>query len=244
MRYLALAVDYDGTIAHAGEVAPRTRNALRRVRQSGRRLLLVTGRELDDLLAAFDECDLFDRIVAENGALLYNPSAQTTEVLAPPPPPALLAALAERDVPLSLGQSIIATVKPYEHAVLEAIRDLGLEWHVIFNKGAVMILPANVTKATGLAEALDELGVPASRTIGIGDAENDHAFLRHSGLGVAVANAMQSLKAVADLVTGAEEGGGVVEVIDRMLADDLNGVTPRIDVHHPGMQRPGAGAGR
>jgi hydroxymethylpyrimidine pyrophosphatase-like HAD family hydrolase len=244
MRYLALAVDFDGTIAHVGEVAPRTRDALRRVRQAGRRLLLVTGRELDDLFATFDECDLFDRIVAENGALLYNPSDLSTEMLAAPPPPALLAALADRDVPLSLGQSIIATVTPYEHAVLEAIRNLGLEWHVIFNKGSVMILPANVTKATGLARALEELGIPAGRTIGIGDAENDHAFLRHCGVGVAVANALPSLKAVADLVTRAEDGGGVVEVIDRMLANDLNGVTPRIDVHHPGLHRPGAGAGR
>ncbi len=244
MRYLALAVDYDGTIAHEGRVAPRTREALRRARQAGRRLVLVTGRELDDLFATFDQCNLFDRIVAENGALLHNPAERKTRLLAAPPPPALLAALAERDVPVSLGRSIIATVKPYEHAVLEAIRDLGLEWHVIFNKGSVMILPANVTKATGLAVALEELGVPAGRTIGVGDAENDHAFLRHCGVAVAVANALPSLKAVADLVTTDEDGGGVVEVIDRMLADDLDGVTPRIEVHYPEMIRPGAGAGR
>jgi hydroxymethylpyrimidine pyrophosphatase-like HAD family hydrolase len=243
MRYLALAVDYDGTIAHEGRVAHRTRDALRRVRDADRRLILVTGRELDDLLTTFDQFSLFDRIVAENGALLYNPSARTTEVLAPPPPPALLAALAEHDVPLSLGRSIVATVTPYEHAVLEAIRDLGLEWHVIFNKGSVMILPANVTKATGLAEALEELGVPAEQTIGIGDAENDHAFLRHCGFAVAVANALPSVKADADLVTAGEDGNGVVEVINRMLADDLDGIMPRFDGHHPGIYRPGA-AGR
>jgi hydroxymethylpyrimidine pyrophosphatase-like HAD family hydrolase len=238
MRYLALAVDYDGTIAHEGRVEPRTRDALRRMREAGRRLILVTGRELDDLFATFPQFNLFDRIVAENGALLYNPAAQTTEVLAPPPPPELLAELAARDVPVSLGQSIVATVKPYEHTVLEAIRDLGLEWHVIFNKGSVMILPANVTKATGLAEALEELGIPAGRTIGIGDAENDHAFLRHCGVGVAVANALPALKAAADLVTTAEDGAGVTEVIDRLLANELEGVTPRFEGHHPGLHVP------
>src|SRR5262245_3968957 len=49
MRYLALACDYDGTIAHHGRVDDDTLAALRRVRASGRKLLLVTGRELDDL---------------------------------------------------------------------------------------------------------------------------------------------------------------------------------------------------
>jgi hydroxymethylpyrimidine pyrophosphatase-like HAD family hydrolase len=244
MRYLALAVDYDGTIAHEGRVAPRTRDALRRVREAGRRLVLVTGRELDDLFATFDDYIVFDRIVAENGALLYNPSTEKTEILAPPPPPELLAELAARDVPVSLGQSIVATVKPYEHAVLEAIRDLGLEWHVIFNKGSVMILPASVTKATGLAEALEELGVPAGRTIGIGDAENDHAFLRLCGVAVAVANALPAVKAAADLVTNAEDGEGVVEVIDRMLTDKMDGIKPRLDGHHPGTQRQGSAAWR
>jgi hydroxymethylpyrimidine pyrophosphatase-like HAD family hydrolase len=238
MRYLALAVDYDGTIAHDGQVAGPTCDALRRVRESGRRLILVTGRELDDLFATFDECNVFDRIVAENGALLYNPSTGTTEVLAPPPPPALLAALAEKDVPLSLGRSIVATTTPYEHAVLEAIRDLGLEWHVIFNKGAVMILPSSVTKATGLAEALEELGIQAGRTIGVGDAENDHAFLRHCGVAVAVANALPSVKVAADLVTTAINGAGVTELINRLLADDLDGVTPRFDGHHPEPHHP------
>jgi hydroxymethylpyrimidine pyrophosphatase-like HAD family hydrolase len=233
MRYLALAVDYDGTIAHHGQVAGPTRDALRRVRESGRRLILVTGRELEELFSAFDECNVFDRIVAENGALLYNPSARTTEVLAPPPPPALLSALAAKDVPVSLGRSIVATSTPYEHAVLEAIRDLGLEWHVIFNKGSVMILPSSVTKATGLAEALEELGIPAGRTIGVGDAENDHAFLRHCGVAVAVANALPSVKAAADLVTTAINGSGVTELINRLLGDDLDGITPRFDGHHP-----------
>jgi hydroxymethylpyrimidine pyrophosphatase-like HAD family hydrolase len=239
MRYLALAVDYDGTIARQGKVAPATRDALRRAREAGRRLVLVTGRELDDLFSTFDGFAVFDRIVAENGALLFNPSTRTTETLAPPPPPVLLAELAARDVPVSLGRSIVATVKPYEHAVLEVIRDLGLEWHVIFNKGSVMILPANVTKATGLVEVLDELGIPAVRTIGVGDAENDHAFLRQCGIAVAVANALPSLKAAADLVTVGEDGEGVVEVIDRLLADELEDIRPRADCHFPDKHSPG-----
>jgi hydroxymethylpyrimidine pyrophosphatase-like HAD family hydrolase len=225
MKYLALATDYDGTLAHDGQVDEPTLDALRRVRASGRRLVLVTGRELPDLFATFGYCDLFDRVVAENGAVLYNPISKLSRVLGQPPPPQLLAVLEGRGVPVSVGHSIIATVEPYEHVVLSAIHELGLEWHVVFNKGAVMALPSTVTKATGLAPALQELGVPAERSVGIGDAENDHAFLHLCGVAVAVANALPAVKVTADLVTTAARGAGVTELIDRLLADDLAGIT-------------------
>jgi hydroxymethylpyrimidine pyrophosphatase-like HAD family hydrolase len=231
VRYLALAVDYDGTIAHHGTVDDATRDALTRVSPSGRRLLLVTGRDLDDLFVAFPYYKLFDRIVAENGALLYEPATKNIRPLAPEPPPALVAELRKRGVPLSVGRSIVATVEPHEHAVLAAIKTLGLEWHVIFNKGAVMALPSAVTKATGLAAALAELGIAPDQVIGIGDAENDHAFLRFCGLAVAVANALPALKNAADLVTSGTHGAGVAEVINRLLTDELAAVARRKDNH-------------
>ncbi len=231
MRYLALATDFDGTLAHDGRVDRPTLAALDRLRASGRRLVLVTGRELDDLLRTFSEIGRFDRVVAENGALLYDPATKTARDLAPPPPPPLLDDLRRRGVPFSVGRSIVATVEPHEHAVLAAIRDLGLEWHVIFNKGSVMALPSGVTKATGLAPALEELGIAPNRVVGVGDAENDHAFLRLCGLSAAVSNALPSLIAAVDLVTAGARGAGVAELIDALLADDLAGVTPSPDHH-------------
>ena len=44
----------------------------------------------------------------------------------------------------------MATWEPHEKTVLEVIRDLGLEFQMIFNKGAVMVLPAGVNKSSGL----------------------------------------------------------------------------------------------
>ena len=134
--------------------------------------------------------------------------------------------LTDRRVPLSVGHVIVATVEPYQHVVLDAIRDLGLEWHVIFNKGAVMALPSAVTKATGLSPALTELGVSPLHTVGVGDAENDQAFLTLCGLSAAVANALPAVKQEVDLVMAGEQGAGVVELIDRLLTGRLDDVVP------------------
>lgn len=224
MQYQALATDYDGTIAHDGVVDEPTLAAMERLRAAGRKLILVTGREFDDLLAIFPELTRFDRVVAENGAIVYDPATQNVRVLTEPPPVRFVGALKERGVPVSVGRTIVATVVPYEHAMLEAIRDLGLEWHLSFNKGSVMALPSGVTKATGLVPALGDLGVPLERVVGVGDAENDHAFLAVCGCAVAVANALPAIKDRADLITGGARGFGVTELIDRMLADDLVGI--------------------
>jgi hydroxymethylpyrimidine pyrophosphatase-like HAD family hydrolase len=115
--------------------------------------------------------------------------------------------------------------------VLDVIRELGLERQVIFNKGAVMILPSGMNKATGLAAALDELGLSPHNCVAIGDAENDHAFLGRAECGVAVANALLSLKKAADLVTNGDHGAGVRELIERILASDLVELGPRLTRH-------------
>lgn len=223
MMFTALATDYDGTIAHDGVVDEPTVAALIRATAAGLRLIMVTGRELADLFNTFPHASLFDRIVAENGAVLYDPGTKAVTLLASAPPPLLLERLARLNVPLSVGHSIVATVEPHEHELLSAIRDLGIEWHVIFNKGSVMALPADVTKATGLALALGALGISPDQTVGVGDAENDQAFLRACGLAVAVSNALSSVKETADIVTAGARGAGVAEIIDRMIAGDLDG---------------------
>jgi hydroxymethylpyrimidine pyrophosphatase-like HAD family hydrolase len=219
-RYVAIATDYDGTLAHDGKVDDGTVSGLVRAQQAGLVTLLVTGRELADLFNTFSRADLFKRIVAENGAVLYDPATQALRALSTPPPADLVERLARQSVPLSVGHTIVATVEPHEHTVLAAIRELGIEWHIIFNKGSVMALPVNVTKATGLAVALDELGIAPGQVVGIGDAENDQAFLEACGLSVAVANALPSVKAAADVVMDHPRGAGVTELIDRLLCGE------------------------
>lgn len=222
MRYIALATDYDGTLAHDGRVPAEAIDALERLRGSGRRTLLVTGRELPDLQRVFDRLDLFDRVVAENGALLYCPETREERLLCEPADERLVSALRRRDVkPLSVGRGIVATWEPNETAVLDCIRDLGLELHVVFNKGAVMVLPSGVNKATGLTTALIDLKLSPHNVVGVGDAENDHAFLMLCECAVAVANALPAVKETCDHVTQGARGEGVVEVIEEVLRADL-----------------------
>src|SRR5262245_57734066 len=230
MRYVALATDYDGTLATHGHVDARTLAALDRAAAAGRRLVLVTGRELDDLAGVFQRMDRLDCVVAENGALLYRPATNSRRALAPPPPHAFVAELRRRGVaPLSLGQSIVATWEPQETTVLEVLRDLGLELQVIFNNGAVMVLPPGVNKASGLRAALAEMSLSEHNVVAIGDAENDHALLEVAELSAAVANAVPLLRDAADLTTAGDHGAGVVELVDALLTDDLVNVELRKD---------------
>jgi HAD superfamily hydrolase (TIGR01484 family) len=229
MRYFCLVCDYDGTIAHDGRCEPSTLDALKRVRASGRKLILATGRQLPELLDVFPEHSIFDRIVAENGAILYRPESKDCKALADPPASEFVDALRRRGVnPLSVGQSIVATWHPHESTVLEVIRDLGLELQVIFNKDAVMVLPSGINKATGLKVALKELLLSPHNAVGVGDAENDHVFLGMCECSVAVANALPALKERADLVTAGSHGAGVEELIERLLSDDLASLAPRL----------------
>ncbi len=233
MRFLVLCTDYDGTLATEGSVLPETAAALERLIASGRRPVLVTGRELDELKSVCPYLHLFEYVVAENGALLYEPSSGEETALARRPPDSFVAALRARGVdPISVGRVIVATLEPQETHVLETIKDLGLELQVIFNKGAVMILPAGVNKASGLAAALERMGLSPHNAVGIGDAENDHALLGLCECGVAVANALPTLKEAADIVTTGERGAGVSELIAALLEDDLASREPELVRRH------------
>jgi len=233
MRYLALASDYDSTLATDGRVADPTRAALGRLRASGRRTILVTGRRLDDLLHVCDCVDLFDYVVAENGALVYDPRSRDITLLADPPPEQFIAALRRRRVqPLEIGKVIVATHAPQQAAVLETIRELGFELHVVFNREAVMVLPAGINKASGMKVALRNLGMSTHEVVAIGDAENDHSFMHLAECPVAVANAVDSIKAMAALVTAGAQGNGVVELIDELVANDLAAVDARLTRRH------------
>lgn len=221
MKWKAFATDFDGTIATDGVVDPATQEALRHVRTHGLLSILVTGRELKDFADTPELLSLFDLVVGENGGVLHIPSEAETRIISPPAPKEFVAELIRRGIPCSVGAVIVATVEPHETSVLEIIKEQALELQVIFNKGAVMILPAGINKSFGLRQALQEKNIPLAAVVGVGDAENDQGFLSICGFSAAVGNALPAIKERVDLVTSSNAGAGVAELINDLLNGNL-----------------------
>jgi hydroxymethylpyrimidine pyrophosphatase-like HAD family hydrolase len=218
MDYLVLAADYDGTLAQDGKVSDRTIESIKRWQATGRKFLIVTGRQLDDLQNVFPHWQICEGIVVENGALIYYPAINKEIALGEPPRAEFIEILLSEGVnPLSIGKVIVATDIEHIETVQNAIAQLNLPLQIILNKRAVMILPQGVDKVAGLRLMLKDLKIQPRQVVAIGDAENDLAFLSFCGLSVAVANALAQVKEQAEWVMGASRGDGVVEAIEQLM---------------------------
>ncbi|WP_217915607.1 HAD family hydrolase [Miltoncostaea marina] len=212
----AVAVDFDGTLTDGGRPGREALDALARYRSHGGRVVLVTGRILAELLEAFpDAAAHVDLIVAENGATVARDGVE--RLLAEPVDPALIEALRRRGVAARGGRVLVAMQWSDHAAAVEEIGRLGLELQLIRNRGELMVLPSGVSKGNGVAEGLADLHVSCHNTVAIGDAENDHSLLAACEVGVALANAVPSLRAHADLVEDRADGHGVAGVLDGPL---------------------------
>lgn len=228
MRYVALAAGFDGTLARDGRCDERCIEALRALSATGRKLILVTGRELRELLEIFPEVRIFDYVVAENGAVMHRPATRESEILAQAPPEILLQELRRRHVtPLTVGSSIVRTVQANEAEVSAALSKLQLDFQLVTNPGALMMLPAGVNKASGVWAALRELGVSRHNLVAIGDGENDLALFEFAEHAVAVQNADALVKRVANRTTEGAYCDGFLELARDLIATDLADVVPR-----------------
>lgn len=227
-RYFrAVALDFDGTLSTRGQ-RPRREvlESIRRTRMADYHLILVTGRILSHLREDFPDFDQhFDAVVAENGAVLA--TEQGIRTLVTPVDRALANALTDRGVKFRHGQVLLDCSARDAVAAMEEIRRLGLDSQLIFNREALMILPAGITKGTGLREALAERGISYHNAIAVGDAENDHALLDECEIGVAVGNAVPALKLHADRILDQPAGEGVRELLDGPLLGGVDAVYSR-----------------
>ncbi|OBH91535.1 hypothetical protein A5678_11035 [Mycobacterium sp. E2733] len=223
--FRAVAVDFDGTLAD-GAVASETLAALTDARARGIRIILVTGRIVQELRTAFaDVEDHVDALVAENGAVLV--TSLGVRRLAAPVDRAVSWELAARNVVHRRGQVLIACSAADEPVALEVVRGLGHDCRLVRNRDQLMILPAGVTKGTGLLEALADLGLSQHNTLGIGDAENDHSLMEVCEVGVAVANAVEAIRAHADVTLDLPDGQGVVDLLRGPILAGRTHVHPR-----------------
>ncbi|MEX2626832.1 MAG: DUF5752 family protein [Ilumatobacteraceae bacterium] len=210
--FRAVALDYDGTLTTGARPDGDVLAALAEVRAAGVRLVLVTGRILAELRHVFaDVDDHVDAIVAENGTVVAGPMGHRR--LVAPVPPELEDALTRRGVPVRGGEVLLACDAVHGGIVLEEIHRLGLDCQVLYNRSALMVVPAGTSKGAGLRRALGDLGVSPHDAIAVGDAENDHALFDACEVGVAVANAVPSLAARADITLAEADGAGVAALL-------------------------------
>jgi len=221
MRYVGLATDGDGTVLKDNRMADDVALALERFRAAGGRLFLITG-ELVEQLAEFPRLDLFEQVVAENGAVLFDPATRGETILCEPPPAVLGKMLRERLASkVKCGRVVVTAKKESKREVEDVLAKLNIGWQIISNRKDLLLLPAGVDKASGLKTLLKKIGLARNQVVGIGDAENDIALMQASGLGVTVADVEPQAKAHARLVTEGGAGGGVAELVERMMRDDL-----------------------
>lgn len=212
MHRRVLAFDFDGTLAEDGVVPSEIVTALQQLHASGYVLFLVTGR-LTESVSLGELGELFTGIAWENGAVLYDCANQETVLPFGQLNRSLVDALIAKGVPLEHGQAIVSTWAPHNETVWQVINEWGGDAAVINNKGAVMILPAGAAKGSGLQRLLTICGFSPRNLVSFGDAENDLSLLSLGEYGVAVADAVPSLKAIADLVAKQPGPAGVHEVL-------------------------------
>lgn len=228
--FRAVAIDFDGTISEGGEAPrPEVVDALADARAAGLRVVLVTGRIMEELRQAWPSVGAsVDVVVAENGSVLWAPDFH--RLLALPVDRRLDDALGRAGVQFRRGEALLAASVADEPAVVRCIRDLQLDCQTVANRSELMVLSAGVSKGSGLYRALGHLGLSFHNAIAVGDAENDLSLLEQSELAVAVGNAVAPLKAVADVLLDEADGAGVARFVGSVLGGRRLRPSPRWQV--------------
>ncbi|MBM4270198.1 MAG: hypothetical protein FJ144_26940 [Deltaproteobacteria bacterium] len=160
--------------------------------------------------------------------MVWLPGSGRQWSLGEPPSEALLAALRAAGVPIETGSIVIGTWESHAQAVLSVLRRLGADRQLTFNRGALMVMPSDVNKATGTLRALLELGRSPRNLIAFGDAENDLPLLALAEVGVAVAGSVPSVLASADVTLSAAGPAAVAQLVHSLVrAGSIHATPPR-----------------
>ena len=213
MTFKVLACDFDGTLASEGQIGPSALEAIEKARQAGLKVILVTGRTFFELTRVCERLDLFDAVVAENGAVLYFPRNAMIRDQGPAPPTRLLNELDQRGISYQVGRAIVGTSRADERGVREALEAAGVNRELVYNRAALMLLPVGIEKGQGVEHVLRSFGLSFQDALALEDAENDLALFEACAWAACPGNAIPELKARADWVFSGENGESVAVAI-------------------------------
>jgi len=219
-----IACDLNGTTEVEGRLAPEIATALQAVRARGLVTLLVTGRVYEDVEKLCADLSLFDAVITENGAVVWLAHNGQSLRLATAPPDEFLGELRARGVPFHKGAIVVGTSDQRTSDVIALIHRFAPDSQLVFNRGAVMILPSGVNKALGVRRALEELDRSEHNLVAFGDAENDLPLFAMAERSVAAGGASAAIAERADEGLSQPGAASVAAYIHRLL--EQGGVVP------------------
>ncbi len=241
-RTEAVATDLDGTLTkdRRSFIIPlETVSSIRLLRNNGVKVIIVSANGYP-ILSGLARYIGFDAIVAENGCILAyeKPGSGGRDYVVKEETSLNIRGLA-RSIAEKLSSQIreswqndyrkfdFALVtkdrSPPSGDLLDKIRklvdELGFSRKVrVSSSGyAVHLTPFECSKQASLRKLLDILGIPVDNVVGIGDSEMDVEFVSKAGVAVAVSNADEQLKKVADIITEKESGYGFAELAELIV---------------------------
>jgi len=250
-KYKLLALDMDGTLLNdRSEISEENANAIRKALSAGVTVIFSTGRGFRSALPYAEQLELSTPMVTINGGeiwhrphVLYRRTYLAESIVGKlrelaQAHDAWYWAYAVEDIYnaerwLAPGETIedkhwlkFGFDTPDDEARAAIRREVerwgGLE---ITNSSEtnLEINPEGVSKANGVREVCGMLGIEMSEVIAVGDSLNDLAVIREVGLGIAMGNAQETIKAAADAVTVSNNEHAIARVIETYIFGDSGG---------------------
>lgn len=237
--YKLIALDMDGTLLdEEKKISPENQSAIRQATEAGKIVIMSTGRGAISAMPYIQELGLSTPMVMVNGGEVWeSPDKLLRRTLLPVETVSRLHALAvehdcwwwaysveegvfnrEReglDIPNSEWLKFGFFTENAEK--LHQIREIAESWGTLeitnSHPSNIELNPLGISKASGVEAVCQLLGIQMSEVIAMGDSQNDITMIREAGLGVAMGNAQDEVKQIADITTVTNEESAVAKII-------------------------------
>jgi HAD superfamily hydrolase (TIGR01484 family) len=241
-NYKLLALDMDGTLLTEDKtVSKENRAAIEAAERAGIKVMFATGRGIQNVETYVEDLKLEAPIITVNGSEVWAaPGKLHSRTLLDPALVKEMHAIAleydtwywayavgeifnkERWVEHIDAQQWLKFGYYYEEAAsLLAIRTKLESWGVLeitnSHPSNIELNPKGINKASGVRQVCEMFGFEMSQVIAMGDSLNDISMIREAGLGVAMGNAQDEVKRLADVVTVSNEEHGVAKIIEQYI---------------------------